>query len=229
MELLTSSSAPMITQSQNQYTEAAREITIHQEGLERIFGSVQDPYFHTTMPDPYFYTTVPDPNLAQFMPGKLVDTPQWEMHVCSEECMPLYHEGLEESFESLYRRLPNVEGFRHASSLERDTGAVSNEMGHTNSACVSNFTLHDEEREYLQGESNYPQDRDNGGYVPDTVSKYISRSARVTPAKGSFGIITNSETVGILWTRSIAIRSGVAGSALWMTKPPNSSLTIPQA
>ncbi|KAH4000612.1 hypothetical protein HBI70_119040 [Parastagonospora nodorum] len=193
----------MITQSQNQYTEAAREITIHQEGLERIFGSVQDPYFHTTMPDPYFYTTVPDPNLAQFMPGKLVDTPQWEMHVCSEECMPLYHEGLEESFESLYRRLPNVEGFRHASSLERDTGAPSS------IDCV--------------------QPSDNGGYVPDTVSKYISRSARVTPAKGSFGIITNSETVGILWTRSIAIRSGVAGSALWMTKPPNSSLTIPQA
>ncbi|KAH3907065.1 hypothetical protein HBI56_114620 [Parastagonospora nodorum] len=214
MELLTSPSAPTSTQSRNQYAQAARDMAIHQEGLDKIFGSVQDQYFHTKMPDPYFYTTVPDPNLAQFMPGKLVDTPQWEMHVCSEECMPLYHEGLEESFESLYRRLPNVEGFRRASSLERDTGAVSNEMGHTNSACVSNFTLHDEEREYLQGESNYPQDRDNGGYVPDTVSKYISRSARVTPAKGSFGIITNSETVGILWTRSTAIRSGVAGSAL---------------
>jgi hypothetical protein len=109
--------------------------------------------------DPYFHTTMPDPKLAQFMPGKLVDTPQWEMRVCSGECMPLDHDDLEESFESLCRRLPNVEGFRRASSLERDTGAVNNDMRDGNSTHVSNFTLHDEEREFQEGESNYPQDR----------------------------------------------------------------------
>ena len=142
----------MGTQSQSRYAGAAREVAVHQQGLEGVFWDMQNACFRTAMPDQYLHMTMPDPTLAQCVPGERVDTPQCEMY---GESTPIHHEYTEESFESLCRSFPGVEGSQRASSLGPYAGAVNNEEH--DSTLVSNFKLRYEEKEYQVGESNYPQ------------------------------------------------------------------------